>query len=92
MHYLQMTLVGLLVGAIAKFITPGDDHRSGIAVTVLLGIGGSIVADILGRAFGWYHQDEPTGFIASIGGAVILLALYRAIVVSGLGARLRHVA
>jgi uncharacterized membrane protein YeaQ/YmgE (transglycosylase-associated protein family) len=76
MHYFWMILIGLIAGAIAKFITPGTD-RGGIVVTILLGIGGSTVAGLIGRAFGWSHDGEPAGFIASIGGAMILLALYR---------------
>jgi len=78
MHYLWMILVGLIAGAIAKFIMPGDE-RGGIVVTILLGMGGSIFAGMLGRALGWTHDSEPSGFVASVGGAVILLALYRLI-------------
>jgi uncharacterized membrane protein YeaQ/YmgE (transglycosylase-associated protein family) len=76
MHYLSMILVGLIAGAIAKLIMPGEE-RSGIVVTILLGMGGSVFAGMIGRAFGWSHDVEPAGFIASIGGAMILLALYR---------------
>jgi uncharacterized membrane protein YeaQ/YmgE (transglycosylase-associated protein family) len=58
---------------------PGHDP-GGIIVTMLLGIGGSIVAGMLGRAAGWYAEGEPAGFLASVVGAVILLAIYRLIV------------
>jgi uncharacterized membrane protein YeaQ/YmgE (transglycosylase-associated protein family) len=74
-----MILAGLIAGAIAKLIMPGHD-RSGIVVTILLCIGGSIVAGMLGRAMGWYQEGETAGFISSVGGAVILLSIYRAIV------------
>ena len=66
----------------AKAIMPGDDP-GGIIVTMLLGIAGSILAGFLGRAVGWYAAGEPAGFIASIIGAVILLAIYRAIIGRG---------
>jgi uncharacterized membrane protein YeaQ/YmgE (transglycosylase-associated protein family) len=55
---------------------PGKDP-GGLIVTILLGIAGSVVAGFLGRALGWYAEGEPVGFIASIVGAIILLALYR---------------
>jgi uncharacterized membrane protein YeaQ/YmgE (transglycosylase-associated protein family) len=47
-------------------------------ITILLGIGGAMVAGFLGRALGWY--DEPTdgaGFIAAIVGAILILFIYR---------------
>ena len=81
-----MIIVGLIVGALAKLVMPGRDP-GGIIITMLLGIGGSVVAGFLGRALGWYQQGEPVGFIASVIGAVILLAIYRLIVgrTSGMG-------
>src|SRR5207248_3910318 len=79
MHLLWMIIVGLIVGAIAKLIMPGHDP-GGIGVTILLGIAGSIVAGFLGRAVGWYAEGQSAGFIASIVGAVILLAIYRVII------------
>jgi uncharacterized membrane protein YeaQ/YmgE (transglycosylase-associated protein family) len=64
------------LGAIAKFIMPGKDP-GGIIVTMLIGIVGALIAGFLGRAFGWYHEGEPAGFIASIVGAILLLIVYR---------------
>ena len=79
MHFLWMIIVGLIVGALAKLVMPGNDP-GGIIITMLLGIAGSVVAGFLGRAVGWYQPGEPAGFISSIIGAVILLAIYRVIV------------
>lgn len=79
MHLLWMIVVGLIVGAIAKLIMPGHDP-GGVIVTILLGIGGSVVAGVIGRSLGWYRESEPVGFIASVVGAIILLAIYRVIV------------
>jgi len=79
MHLLWMIVVGLIVGALAKLIMPGHDP-GGLIVTILLGIGGSIVAGLAGRAVGWYQAGEPAGFVASVIGAVIILAIYRLIV------------
>jgi uncharacterized membrane protein YeaQ/YmgE (transglycosylase-associated protein family) len=79
MHLLWMIIVGLIVGALAKLIMPGHDP-GGIVVTMLLGIGGSILAGFLGRAVGWYGAGQPAGFIASVIGAIIILAIYRIII------------
>ena len=79
MHIIVMLIVGLIVGALAKLVMPGKDP-GGVIVTILLGIAGSLVAGLLGRALGWYHEGRGPGIIASIVGAVILLAIYRAIV------------
>jgi len=79
MHVLWMIIVGLIVGALAKLIMPGRDP-GGIIITILLGIAGSLVAGFLGRAVGWYREGDPAGFIASVIGAVVLLAIYRFIV------------
>ena len=79
MHLLWMIVVGLIVGAIAKLIMPGHDP-GGIIITMLLGIGGSVVAGFIGRSIGWYTEGEPIGFIASVVGAIIILAIYRVIV------------
>lgn len=76
MHWLWTAIIGLVIGAIAKLIMPGKDP-GGIIVTMLLGIAGSFLAGWLGRAVGWYQEGQPAGFIASIVGAIILLAIYR---------------
>jgi uncharacterized membrane protein YeaQ/YmgE (transglycosylase-associated protein family) len=80
MHIIGMLVVGLIVGALAKLFMPGKDP-GGIIVTMLLGIAGSFVAGFLGRAVGWYRDPGSSpGIIASIIGAMILLAIYRVIV------------
>ena len=65
-------LVGLIVGAIARFIMPGD-QKMGWILTILLGIGGSMAAGFVGQALGWYRAGEGAGWIASVVGALILL-------------------
>lgn len=73
-----MVVIGLIVGAIAKFLTPGRDP-GGCIVTILLGVAGSLVAGFIGRAIGWYGPGQVAGFIASIFGAILLLLIYRLI-------------
>lgn len=67
---------GLIVGAIAKLIMPGNDP-GGIVVTMLIGIAGSILAGYLGRVMGLYGPGQYGGFFMSIIGALVLLFLYR---------------
>jgi uncharacterized membrane protein YeaQ/YmgE (transglycosylase-associated protein family) len=69
-------LIGLLVGAVAKFVMPGKDP-GGILITMLLGIVGSFVATYLGQMIGWYRQGDAAGFVMSVAGAVLLLVIYR---------------
>lgn len=76
MSIIGMLIIGLIVGAIAKLLMPGNDP-GGIIVTMLLGVAGSFVAGYIGRAAGWYNDGDPVGFIASVVGAIILLLLYR---------------
>jgi len=76
MHWIWEGLVGLLAGAVAKLIMPGKDP-GGIIVTMLLGIAGAIVATYLGSLIGWYREGDRAGFIMSVAGAVLLLAVYR---------------
>jgi uncharacterized membrane protein YeaQ/YmgE (transglycosylase-associated protein family) len=86
MHILWSLIVGLVVGAIAKLIMPGKDP-GGLVVTSLLGVVGAVIAGFAGRALGWYTAPNSTpGIIASVIGAVIVLAVYRGVV----GMRHRH--
>lgn len=78
MHIIWLLLIGLVVGALAKLVMPGKDP-GGAIVTIIIGIAGSMLAHLIGRGAGWYAADEPAGFIASILGAVLLLAGYRLI-------------
>ncbi|HEV2867645.1 MAG TPA: GlsB/YeaQ/YmgE family stress response membrane protein [Allosphingosinicella sp.] len=72
-------VIGGLAGLIAKAIMPGRDP-GGCIVTILLGIGGAVVAGFIGRSVGWYGQgDQAAGFIAAIVGALIILFVYRLI-------------
>lgn len=76
MSIIGSIIIGLLVGIVAKLLMPGRDP-GGWIITILLGLAGSFVAGYLGRAMGWYQEGQPVGFLASVIGAIILLALYR---------------
>lgn len=74
-------VLGLLAGAIAKLIMPGDDP-GGIIVTTLIGIAGAIIGGLIASALDIGDIDEffdlGTWLIA-IGGSLLLLAVYRMI-------------
>ena len=76
MYILWALIIGLVVGAVAKFVMPGKDP-GGILTTRLIGVAGSFIATFLGQALGWYQRGQPAGFIASVIGAILLLAIYR---------------
>lgn len=77
--FIGMLLVGLVVGVLAKFFMPGRDPK-GFIVTILLGMGGAMLAGFIGRSLGWYHYGQAPGWIASILGAMLILFIYRLIV------------
>jgi uncharacterized membrane protein YeaQ/YmgE (transglycosylase-associated protein family) len=79
MAILGWILFGLIVGIVAKLVMPGRDP-GGIIVTMLLGIAGALIGGFAGRAMGFYRENEPAGFIMSVVGAIVLLALYRMMV------------
>jgi len=67
---------GLVVGVIAKLLMPGKDP-GGFIVTILLGIVGAVVGGYIGRAMGFYSAGQSAGWIMSILGAILVLAIYR---------------
>ena len=80
MGILSWIVMGLIVGVLAKFIMPGKDP-GGIIITILLGIGGAFLGGFIGSYLGF---GTVTGFnmdslLLAIGGAVLLLILYRLI-------------
>jgi uncharacterized membrane protein YeaQ/YmgE (transglycosylase-associated protein family) len=72
MSYVWMAVIGFVVGLVARAVLPGTQSL-GIILTAVLGIAGSLAAGFAGRALGWYAEGEPTGFIASVVGAIVLL-------------------
>lgn len=75
MHWLWVFIVGLVVGILAKLISPGKDP-GGFIITGLLGIAGSFVATFVGERLQLWGPTGGAHFLASIGGAIILLAVY----------------
>ena len=82
MGFLGWIVLGLIAGAIAKLIMPGDDP-GGIIVTMLIGIIGAVIGGFLGsRFFGIGLQSfwNLQTWIVAIVGSLILLIIYRLIV------------
>ncbi|MCC7068337.1 MAG: GlsB/YeaQ/YmgE family stress response membrane protein [Burkholderiales bacterium] len=75
MDYIILALVGLVVGAIAKFIVPGK-QGGGIIVTAILGMVGSLLGTYGGQQLGIVSMASGTHWIASIVGAVIVVFVY----------------
>ena len=71
-------IIGLIVGALAKFLMPGKDP-GGIFITMLIGVAGSLLATFIGSHVGLYQEGQRAGFIMSLLGAIVLLAIYRLI-------------
>ena len=69
-------IFGAIVGVIAKFIMPGSNEPKGFVLTAILGVVGSLLASYGGQALGWYQEGQSAGWIMSIIGAIIVLAVY----------------
>ena len=69
-------IFGLIAGIVAKLLMPGKDP-GGFIVTAVLGIAGALLGGFLGQMLGLYREGEPAGFLMSVVGAILLLALYR---------------
>ena len=70
-------VIGLIVGALAKFLMPGKDP-GGCIITILIGLAGSFVGGMLGKLI--FGPEYVARWIASIIGAMILLGIYRLVV------------
>ena len=75
-HIIGIILIGFVVGLLARWVGPGPQYF-GFWITVLIGVVGSVVATYGGQALGIYRVGQPAGFIGSVVGAIVLLALVR---------------
>lgn len=85
MGIIGFIILGLIAGAIAKLIMPGDDP-GGLIVTTLIGIAGAIIGGLIASALNIGELgnffDIGTWIIAIVG-SLILLAIYRVFVGRG---------
>ena len=76
--FIGWIVIGALAGGLAKLIMPGRD-AGGCIVTILLGVGGALLAGFLSHALGWDRANQGAGFIAAVVGALIILFIFRLI-------------
>lgn len=78
MGILSWILLGLIAGALAKFIMPGKDP-GGCLVTIILGIVGAVVAGFLGSllGIGKIESFDLGGILLATIGAIVVLLIYR---------------
>jgi len=76
MAFISTIVIGFIVGLLARFLMPGRDAH-GFIVTTLLGIVGAFIASYAGQMMGFYLVGQPAGFVASVIGALVVLAIYR---------------
>ena len=74
MALIQMFVVGLVIGLIARAIMPGT-QKLGWILTAILGIAGSALANFVGGAMHFYEPGQTAGWIASVIGAIVVLAV-----------------
>lgn len=77
-NWLVIIVLGGIAGALAKLLMPGKDP-GGCIITILLGIAGALLASFLGKLLGLYQAGEPSGFVAAVVGAFIILLIYRVV-------------
>lgn len=75
MALIQMFVVGLVIGLIARAIMPGT-QKLGWIMTAILGVAGSALANFVGGAMHFYEPGQTAGWIASVIGAIVVLAVY----------------
>lgn len=79
LHILWSIILGFVVGLLARALVPGSD-KLGFVATVILGILGSIVGGLVGRAISRPPEGSkfhPAGFFMSLVGAILLLVVWR---------------
>ena len=79
MGIIAWIIIGGIAGALAKLIMPGDDP-GGIIVTILIGIAGAFIGGFLTSLLGMGSGGLIWTIIVATVGAIILLAIYRAVI------------
>ena len=69
-------IIGAIVGVGAKIFVHGPNEPQGFILTAILGIVGAYVASFFGQMIGWYGPGQGAGFIMSVIGAVVVLAVW----------------
>jgi uncharacterized membrane protein YeaQ/YmgE (transglycosylase-associated protein family) len=76
LRMIALVAIGWIVGLSARLLMPGKGP-TGFWATTGVGVGGALIAVVIGHFAGWYHPGDAPGFILSVLAAIMLLALYR---------------
>ena len=76
MDIIVTIIIGFLVGLVARFVKPGDESMGFIATT-FVGILGAFAGSYLGQVLGIYRAGESAGFLGSVVGAIVVLAVLK---------------
>ena len=68
--------IGWIVGLSARVLMPGKGP-DGFWATTAIGVGAALIAVVIGRFAGFWHPGDAPGFVLSLVGAIMLMALYR---------------
>jgi uncharacterized membrane protein YeaQ/YmgE (transglycosylase-associated protein family) len=79
MSIIIFLVFGLVVGALARFLVPGGE-RGGWGLSIVFGIIGAMAGGFIGQLVGIHREGQPAGFVLSVIGAMVVVAIYRAIV------------
>ncbi|MEJ2435851.1 MAG: GlsB/YeaQ/YmgE family stress response membrane protein [Pseudolabrys sp.] len=73
---LWIVIVGLVAGGIARLLMPGPNKPKGFVVTIVLGVGGALLATFGGQAAGLYGHHQGAGFAGATVGALVILFVW----------------
>jgi uncharacterized membrane protein YeaQ/YmgE (transglycosylase-associated protein family) len=76
LRMIVLVAIGWIAGLSAKVLMPGKG-ADGFWATAGLGVGGALIAVAIGKFAGFWHPGDAPGFVLSVVGAIMLLALYR---------------
>ena len=76
LRMIVLVAIGWIVGLSARVLMPGKGP-DGFWATTAIGVGGALIAMVVGRFAGFWHPGDAPGFILSVVGAIMLMALYR---------------
>lgn len=74
---LGFILAGLVIGALARLLRPGQQHLS-ILMTLILGLIGSVIGGVVANAVGTGDLFELNvlGFLVAVGSAILLIGIF----------------
>lgn len=76
LRIVALVAIGWIVGLSARLLMPGKGP-TGFWATTGVGVGGALVAVVIGRFAGWWHPGDAPGFFLSLLAAIMILALWR---------------